>query len=298
MSKTCWNSWFLREKSWWGGLYPYKNGILQNHQVTATESCFPLPFSPLQRINYHWFSVFTKCSSWDHWSFSSGDLPSNVRKNDLRAERSQVEGHQMIGEAWLDGNAAADEERQWCFHVKVIWFIWKETSAFGGLYGILWKWWRFALLQISLESLRTLRWRNVNCDLLETWGEALELPPCRSNTYPIAQDSFHFLPPQAVSDYLSYLFEKSSSAQQRVENAVKKTKLILQPLVQALKMEGYHYLQPPCNSDYPTNPTCQYPKPLELEKGWCFLAAKIKKPNAESTGVDAANFWISIDNIW
>ena len=98
----------------------------------------------------------------NHWSFSSGDLPSNVRKNDLRAERSQVEGHQMIGEA--------------------------------------------------------------------------------------------------VSDYLSYLFEKSSSAQQRVVSAVKKTKLILQPLVQALKMEGYHYLQPPCNSDYPTNPTCQYPK--------------------------------------
>ena len=33
---------------------------------------------------------------------------------------------------------------------------------------------------------------------------------------------------------------------------------------QALKMEGYHHLQPPCNSDYPTNPTCQYPKLLGL----------------------------------
>ena len=34
-----------------------------------------------------------------HWSFSSGDLPGNVRQNDLRAEHSQPEGHQMIGEA-------------------------------------------------------------------------------------------------------------------------------------------------------------------------------------------------------
>ena len=248
----------------------------------------PTFFSPSAHF-FHWFSVFTKCS-WDHWSFSSGDLPSNVRKNDLRAERSQVEGHQMIGEAWLDGTAAADEERQWFFHVRVICFM-KESSAFGGLYGILWPWWRFALLQICLESLRTLSWRNINCDLLETWGEALELTSCRPNTYPLAQDSFHFLPQQAVSDYLSYLFEKSSSAQQRVVSAVKKTKLILQPLVQAgrfvgvqweypgssslrnqaLKMEGYHYLQPPCNSDYPTNPTCQYPKPLELEKVCIFF---------------------------
>ena len=36
-----------------------------------------------------------------HWSFSSGDLPGNVRQNDLRAEHSQPEGHQMIGEAAL-----------------------------------------------------------------------------------------------------------------------------------------------------------------------------------------------------
>ncbi len=53
------------------------------------------------------------------------------------------------------------------------------------------------------------------------------------HTYPIAQDSFHLLPQQAVSDYLSYLFEKSSSAQQRMVSAIKKTELILQPLLQA-----------------------------------------------------------------
>lgn len=98
----------------------------------------------------------------NHWSFSSGDLPGNVRSHDLRAERSQLEGHQMIGEA--------------------------------------------------------------------------------------------------VSDYLAFLFGKSTGARQRLVTAVQKTGVILKPLLEALKMEGYHHLQPPCNSDYPTNPTCQYPK--------------------------------------
>lgn len=97
-----------------------------------------------------------------HWSFSSGDLPGNVRQNDLRAEHSQPEGHQMIGEA--------------------------------------------------------------------------------------------------VSDYLAFLFGQSTGARQRVVTAVQKTGVMLKPLLEALKMEGYRYLQPPCNSDYPTNPTCQYPK--------------------------------------
>merc|ERR1711871_224733 len=33
----------------------------------------------------------------------------------------------------------------------------------------------------------------------------------------------------------------------------------MQPLLDALSLAGYHYLQTPCNSDYPTNPTCNYP---------------------------------------
>jgi len=101
----------------------------------------------------------------NHWSFSSGDLPSNVKKNDIRAEVSVEAGHAMIG--------------------------------------------------------------------------------------------------QAVSDYFTSLFGSGSikqAAQQKMVDAVKKTGEILDPVLAALHLEGYHYLNPPCNSDFPTNPTCQYPK--------------------------------------
>lgn len=101
----------------------------------------------------------------NHWSFSSGDLPSNVKKNDIRAEVSVEAGHAMIG--------------------------------------------------------------------------------------------------QVVSDYFTSLFGSGSikqAAQQKIVDAVKKTGEILDPLLAAMHLEGYHYLNPPCNSDFPTNPTCQYPK--------------------------------------
>ncbi|CAK9107012.1 Uncharacterized protein SCF082_LOCUS49830 [Durusdinium trenchii] len=98
----------------------------------------------------------------NHWSFSSGPLPSNVASHDLRAEVSTVEGHQLIGEV--------------------------------------------------------------------------------------------------VSDYLAATLGGSVSGKSRMVQAVQRTGELLQPLLEALKMEGYRHLQPPCNSDYPTNPTCQYPK--------------------------------------
>ena len=101
----------------------------------------------------------------NHWSFSSGPLPSNVRKNDIQAEVSVEDGHAMIGEV--------------------------------------------------------------------------------------------------VSDYMSSLFGSDSeraAAGQKIVDAVKKTGEMLDPVTAALQLEGYHHLNPPCNSDYPTNPTCQYAK--------------------------------------
>jgi len=38
------------------------------------------------------------------------------------------------------------------------------------------------------------------------------------------------------------------------------TGTLLAPLIEAMVLEGYHHFQVPCDSDYPTNPTCQYPK--------------------------------------
>ena len=34
----------------------------------------------------------------------------------------------------------------------------------------------------------------------------------------------------------------------------------LDPIIQSLNLEGFHNFKAPCNSDYPTNPTCEYPK--------------------------------------
>ncbi|CAE7262400.1 unnamed protein product [Symbiodinium pilosum] len=101
----------------------------------------------------------------DHWSFSSGDRPSNVKKNDIQAEVTVEEGHAMIGEV--------------------------------------------------------------------------------------------------IADYMSSLFgsdaEKAAAGAKIVE-AVKKTGELVEPILAAMHLEGYHNLNPPCNSDYPTNPTCQYAK--------------------------------------
>ena len=101
----------------------------------------------------------------DHWSFSSGDRPSNVKKNDIQPEVTVEAGHAMIGEV--------------------------------------------------------------------------------------------------VADYMSSLFgsdEEKAAAGTKIVGAVKQTGELVEPVLAALHLEGYHYLNPPCNSDYPTNPTCQYAK--------------------------------------
>lgn len=102
----------------------------------------------------------------NHWSFSSGTPPGNVKSNDLKAEVSTEEGHTMIAQQIVD----------------------------------------FATMKVSdKDSLIT-------------------------------------------------------KAMTRLESAVKNTGVILNPVVSALELSGYHYLQGPCDSDFPTNPTCQYPQ--------------------------------------
>ncbi|CAE7417721.1 unnamed protein product, partial [Symbiodinium sp. CCMP2592] len=79
----------------------------------------------------------------------------------------------------------------------------------------------------------------------------------------VSVEAGHAMIGQAVSDYFTSLFGSGSikqAAQQKIVDAVKKTGEILDPVLAALHLEGYHYLNPPCNSDFPTNPTCQYPK--------------------------------------
>eukprot|EP00931_Biecheleriopsis_adriatica_P066218 TRINITY_DN40617_c0_g1_i1.p1 TRINITY_DN40617_c0_g1~~TRINITY_DN40617_c0_g1_i1.p1 ORF type:complete len:568 (-),score=118.73 TRINITY_DN40617_c0_g1_i1:93-1796(-) len=101
----------------------------------------------------------------NHWSFSSGDLPSNVANNDIQAEVAMEEGHATIA--------------------------------------------------------------------------------------------------GTISDFMVTHFgaEKDKpNARAALVRAVEKTGELLNPVMEAMHMEGYRYFNPPCQSDYPTNPTCNYPK--------------------------------------
>jgi len=66
-----------------------------------------------------------------------------------------------------------------------------------------------------------------------------------------------------MSNYLLMNFGTGSAqtaASTALEHAVSDTGTMLAPLIEAMQLEGHHYLKPPCDSDYPSNPTCKYPE--------------------------------------
>lgn len=67
-----------------------------------------------------------------------------------------------------------------------------------------------------------------------------------------------------ISNFLDAHFATSASAKSsavaNLTTAVQNTGTLLAPLIKAMQQEGHHELTEPCNSDFPTNPTCQYPK--------------------------------------
>ena len=48
----------------------------------------------------------------NHWSFSSGAMPGNVRQHDLRPEVSTAEGHQQIARVVADYLASLQGDAQ------------------------------------------------------------------------------------------------------------------------------------------------------------------------------------------
>jgi hypothetical protein len=79
----------------------------------------------------------------------------------------------------------------------------------------------------------------------------------------VSGEDGHKLIASTISDYILAWFgtgSAKSTAISALEQAITKTGTMLAPLISAMQMEGHHYLKPPCNSDYPTNPTCQYVK--------------------------------------
>lgn len=79
----------------------------------------------------------------------------------------------------------------------------------------------------------------------------------------VSKDDGHAAIAETISNFLVAHFGAAPDkavASAAIVTAVKKTGELLAPVTEAMHMEGYRYFNPPCQSDYPTNPTCQYPK--------------------------------------
>lgn len=74
----------------------------------------------------------------------------------------------------------------------------------------------------------------------------------------VSEAAGHTAIANVVGAYLGALVGASGSAE--LEAALKSTADIVAPLVAAFTLEGNHRFNTPCDSDFPTNPTCDYPK--------------------------------------
>merc|ERR1711871_9746 len=78
----------------------------------------------------------------------------------------------------------------------------------------------------------------------------------------VSYDDAHATMGTHIAAFLSYQTGSSSALSDlaAMKTAVQATGKWCKPIIDALDLEGFHYFKTPCNSDYPTNPTCQYPK--------------------------------------
>ena len=80
----------------------------------------------------------------------------------------------------------------------------------------------------------------------------------------VSESQGHTAIAKAVAAFLTSHFadeaQERAAAEVALETASHTTREIVAPLIKALEKEGNRHLHPPCNSDYPTNPTCEYPR--------------------------------------
>lgn len=103
---------------------------------------------------------------------------------------------------------------------------------------------------------------------LNHWSIASGPPPpnVREHDLPanITEGGGHAAIATAVSRYISALWDSSierrANAIDATRAALAHTANLVAPIVDALALEGSRRLHPPCDSDYPTNPACKYPK--------------------------------------
>ena len=101
---------------------------------------------------------------------------------------------------------------------------------------------------------------------LNHWSISSGDPPSNVKKYDIpaevAEDAAHKAISSALVDWLLTLFgsgDAKAAADKAMGARLASTATMVAPLISGLQMEGSPHLQTSCNSDYPTNPTCNYP---------------------------------------
>lgn len=69
----------------------------------------------------------------------------------------------------------------------------------------------------------------------------------------------HHAMASAITAFLRVHITQDPGAMAVLEQLARATELFVSPVVSALRQEGSPHLHVPCNSDFPTNPTCNYP---------------------------------------
>lgn len=103
---------------------------------------------------------------------------------------------------------------------------------------------------------------------LTHWSIASGTPPSNVQNNDLApevtEEAGHATLAKTVATYIALRSAaKGSSEAAAAQNAlgveIAATGKLVKPLIDAMQLEGHHYLNTPCESDWPTNPTCKYP---------------------------------------
>jgi len=76
----------------------------------------------------------------------------------------------------------------------------------------------------------------------------------------VSNDDAHKTMAGFIAAFFALQSESSDPAAKKLADAVAASGKWLDPIIQSLHLEGFQNFKPPCQSDFPTNPTCQYPR--------------------------------------
>jgi len=79
----------------------------------------------------------------------------------------------------------------------------------------------------------------------------------------VGEEQGHQVLATALTEFIVSLWGRGTDQQEAAKSVVARlaaTQTFVQPIIDALALEGSSHLNIPCESDHPTNPTCEYPK--------------------------------------